>query len=180
MSKDDIDPDSQEYKNAEGKVLKIIDSIYRTVSIRNALKDAGMSSREFSDWLSLVPLWNKKFLIARQFKAQTIADDIIDLSDEYGDPARTRNQIDARKWVASKLKPSEFGDRIDVNVTQTLSISDALIEARKRTLPMRDLEIQANHQMLDSTAVHSDETAGLESVTVEEALAKLPKDPTKF
>ena len=44
-------------------------------------------------------------------------------------------QVDARKWVASKLKPKTYGDRIDVAVTDNrISVMDALKEAKQRVL----------------------------------------------
>jgi hypothetical protein len=44
-------------------------------------------------------------------------------------------QVDARKWVASKLKPKVYGDRIDVAVTDNrISVMDALKEAKQRVL----------------------------------------------
>ena len=46
-----------------------------------------------------------------------------------------RLQVDTRKWVAAKLKPKVYGDRIDVSVTDTrISVSDALKEAKQRVL----------------------------------------------
>ena len=43
--------------------------------------------------------------------------------------------MDARKWVAAKLKPKVYGDRIDVSVTDTrISVSDALKDAKLRVL----------------------------------------------
>jgi hypothetical protein len=46
-----------------------------------------------------------------------------------------RMQVDARKWVASKLKPKVYGDRIDVAVTDNrISVMDALKEAKQRVL----------------------------------------------
>jgi hypothetical protein len=46
-----------------------------------------------------------------------------------------RVQVDARKWVASKLKPKVYGDRLDVSVTDTrISVLDALKEAKQRVI----------------------------------------------
>jgi hypothetical protein len=44
-----------------------------------------------------------------------------------------RLQVDARKWVASKLKPRTYGDKIDVSVTDArISVIDAITEAQSR------------------------------------------------
>lgn len=63
---------------------------------------------------------------AREDQADTLADEIIDIADqsnhdtivdEHGNErpdgewiARSRLRVDARKWVASKLKPKKYGD----------------------------------------------------------------------
>jgi hypothetical protein len=46
---------------------------------------------------------------------------------------RQRLRIDARKWTAAKLRPKQWGDKIDVSVTHTqISITSALKEAEDR------------------------------------------------
>jgi hypothetical protein len=42
-------------------------------------------------------------------------------------------QVDARKWIASKLKPRTYGDRIDMTVRdERISVLDALEQAQSR------------------------------------------------
>jgi hypothetical protein len=79
-------------------------------------------------------------------RADRLAEEILELADEpmpkglEGPMAsawvqQKRMQVDARKWVASKLKPKMYGDRIDVSVTDTrISVMDALKEAKQRVL----------------------------------------------
>ena len=81
---------------------------------------------------------------AVQDRADKLADEIIELSDAEmpeglkGPEAsawvqQKRLQVDARKWVASKLKPRTYGDRIDVSVVdQRISVIDAINEAQAR------------------------------------------------
>ena len=79
-------------------------------------------------------------------RADRLAEEILELADEQmpegleGPLAsawvqQKRMQVDARKWVASKLKPKVYGDRIDVAVTDNrISVMDALKEAKQRVL----------------------------------------------
>jgi hypothetical protein len=79
-------------------------------------------------------------------RADRLAEEILELADEaipahLDGPSKSawvnqkRIQVDARKWVAAKLKPKVYGDRIDVSVTDTrISVSDALKEAKQRVL----------------------------------------------
>lgn len=51
---------------------------------------------------------------ARDAQADVLADEILDISDgdsDDADPQRDRLRVDARKWVASKLKPKKYGDK---------------------------------------------------------------------
>lgn len=39
---------------------------------------------------------------------------MLDIADDKeGDPQRDRLRIDTRKWLASKLKPKKYGDKIE-------------------------------------------------------------------
>jgi hypothetical protein len=83
---------------------------------------------------------------AVESRADRLAEEILELADEKmpdgleGPLAsawvqQKRMQVDARKWVASKLKPKVYGDRIDVAVTDNrISVMDALKDAKQRVL----------------------------------------------
>jgi hypothetical protein len=49
------------------------------------------------------------------------------------DVNRARLIIDTQRWMASKLIPKVYGDKLDINVTQTIDIGSALAEARSRS-----------------------------------------------
>ena len=83
---------------------------------------------------------------AVESRADRLAEEIIELADQEmpegleGPMAsawvqQKRMQVDARKWIASKLKPKTYGDRIDVAVTDhRISITGALSQAKQRLL----------------------------------------------
>jgi hypothetical protein len=64
---------------------------------------------------------------ARQDAADTLADEIRELAGrvERGElePNAGRVAIDALKWVASKLKPREYGDRAQLDMTASLDVT---------------------------------------------------------
>jgi hypothetical protein len=78
--------------------------------------------------------------------ADKLAEEILALADEdmpeglKGAEAaawvnKKRLQVDARKWIAAKLKPKRYGDRLEMEVTDNrISITDALNEAKARVL----------------------------------------------
>lgn len=66
-------------------------------------------------WLTQKPDFLDMYTRAREDQADTMADELIDIADDVtGDPARDRLRLDARKWVAAKLKPRKYGDKVAV------------------------------------------------------------------
>lgn len=71
-------------------------------------------------WIAANDKFREQYARAREAQADTLADEIIDIADgkraEYeggeADVARDRLAMDARKWVASKLKPKIYGDKM--------------------------------------------------------------------
>ena len=80
-------------------------------------------------WLLANESFRDMYARAREDQADTLADEIIEIADEYvvaektttkangdvervtGDAVdRSRLRVDARKWVAAKLKPRKYGD----------------------------------------------------------------------
>ena len=88
--------------------------------------------------------YRAKYDKAVQDRADRLADEIMELADEdmpehlQGPGAsawvqQKRLQVDARKWIASKLKPRTYGDRLDVSVTDNrISVLGALEQAQQR------------------------------------------------
>ncbi len=69
---------------------------------------------------------------ARQDAADTLADEIRELAGrvEKGElePNAGRVSIDALKWIASKLKPREYGDRAQIDVAASLDVTTRAID----------------------------------------------------
>lgn len=72
----------------------------------------------------------KIYARAKEMQAEMLADEILQIADDgsndtYTDEegrektdhdviARSRLRVDSRKWIASKLKPKKYGDKMDV------------------------------------------------------------------
>lgn len=124
---------------------KIIDGVANGKSLSSILRMPNMPSYSLA---KLMIRTNESFKEAYEKavedRADRMAEEIIDLADQKipagleGQAAsawvqQLRVQVDARKWVASKLKPRTYGDRIDVSVTDTrISVLDALEAAQAR------------------------------------------------
>lgn len=74
------------------------------------------------------PSFANQYTRAMERRAEQLADDIVAIADDDKlDPNDKRIRVDARKWVASKLKPKKYGDRIahDVDANVKITVVDA-------------------------------------------------------
>jgi hypothetical protein len=85
-------------------------------SLRAICGDDGMPSwPTISKWLNEKPGFVTQYARAREDQAEAHADRIIEIADdETIDANHKRIMVDARKWVASKLKPKRYGDKLDL------------------------------------------------------------------
>lgn len=93
-------------------------------------------------WLISNDSFREMYARAREDQADTLADQIIDIADTCkkgvktttkangdietteGDMVeRSRLQMEARKWVAAKLKPRKYGDKLDVAHTGDVTVN---------------------------------------------------------
>ena len=66
-------------------------------------------------WLGKYPEFSEQYARAREAQAESHADQIVEIADDDKiDPNHKRIMVDARKWVASKLKPKRYGDKLDL------------------------------------------------------------------
>lgn len=139
------------WKNSTKFSQEIFDEICVRIaegeSLRKICKDEKMPSLvAVWKWLNNSEELVKQYTRAREEQAETLVDEIIDISDEKKDDtfldkdgnevinheaiARSRLRVDSRKWIASKLKPKRFGDytKIQAEVKDTSSTNSWLGE----------------------------------------------------
>jgi hemoglobin-like flavoprotein len=117
----------------ELEARELIDK-YLTGSTLKRLFTSGTQMRKFYELVNSVPQLSQLYAHAQQTKAELYADEIIEIADTILDPNKARVMVDARKWVASKIKPDKYGDRIDLNITQSVDITKALSDAKQRVV----------------------------------------------
>jgi hypothetical protein len=65
---------------------------------------------------------------ARAAQAECLADELVEIADEVQDTddmvkvQAAKLRIDTRKWVASKLLPKKYGERVDMNHGGTTTV----------------------------------------------------------
>jgi hypothetical protein len=125
--------------------LSICERIADGQSLRSIcrLLDMPAQSTVFK-WLSENTKFSEQYAHARDAQADTLSDELLDIADDGSNDwmdrlngkgevigqmvdneaiNRSRLRVDTRKWIASKLKPKKYGDKIDHEHSGSLSLT---------------------------------------------------------
>lgn len=122
------------YSNEEREAIfeRIFDLIEDGKSLRKALLLIPLSSKTFYEWIEEDEDKVKRYARAAELRADALVDEMIDIADDsdsdilqydIGDGIiatkvnneviqRSRLRYDARKWLASKLNPKKYGNKV--------------------------------------------------------------------
>lgn len=110
------------------------------ISFNKAVEESCISYVTFFNWMVKSSELKELYNYAREIRADVLFEEIIDIADtteegtemiekpsgteiKTGDMTNHRRlKIDARKWVVAKMQPKKYGDRIDQNISGSLSI----------------------------------------------------------
>lgn len=89
-------------------------------SVKRAIKGIGYPTiAEFYAWLRESEEFRRQYWTARAAAADALVEEMLDLCDECEEDkdcvGKARLQIDTRKWIAAKLQPAKYGDRLDLS-----------------------------------------------------------------
>jgi hypothetical protein len=74
-------------------------------------------------WLSLHKEFSDQYARAKEAQADILFDEVLSIADQYDSAAdkldvdhiqRARLRIDARKWMAGKLRPKKYGEKLEL------------------------------------------------------------------
>lgn len=104
-------------------------------SLRTICIELDVPIRTVLDWLAQNEVFSQHYARAKEEQADLLAEEIIEIADdssqdtiidEFGKERpnsewmnRSRLRVDARKWVAAKLKPKKYGDKTEHDITIT-------------------------------------------------------------
>lgn len=144
---------------SDGLLASILDRVANGESLSSVCDADDMPSRKsFFQWVKDNPEIRAQYELAIQMRADKFAEDIIEIADEevtmvkrskhqpdhadenadvevVFDPtavARNRLRVDARKWLAGKMAPKKYGDKLDVeaNLTGTVVIQASALDEK--------------------------------------------------
>lgn len=141
---------------------EIISDLYNdTQPVMLTLRRHEVSPQRFYETLKTVPLLAESYARAQDTRADLFAEEIVSIADTEPDHNKARNQMNARIWATSKLKPHVYGERLDINMNTTVDIIGALSEANNR---IRDIIMIPKTQLLDTTTTIVYDTTGSKPV----------------
>lgn len=103
-------------------------------SVLSILNDVGMPSRDtLYRWIAADEDVSDKYTRALSIRADVLVDQIIDISDSTDEDEikldsgkvvtnhrviqRDRLRVDSRKWIAARMNPKKYGDKIEIENT---------------------------------------------------------------
>lgn len=121
----------------------LFDSICEEIAYSNKglvtiCKAKKINASTFYDWVAANDALANKYARARELQADFLADEIIAISDDSSEDElfiesndgsgkgatrvenkefvnRSKLRVDSRKWIASKLKPKKYGDKLELD-----------------------------------------------------------------
>lgn len=83
-------------------------------------------------WLNKDDAFVEQYARACARREDSFFDDLIEIADsvtaDAAEVAKARVQIDARKWVLSRMNPKKYGDRVQQEVSGSIGAEVTLIE----------------------------------------------------
>ena len=151
-----LTPELEEYVTAglrEGKSLIVIAA------------ELKVTRTTIYKWQHSSPLFASACIAARAEGAHALIDESLHIADcPLLDPQRARNMMQARQWAAERRNRKDYGQQMDLNVTERVDLGGTLIEARKRTaLPVCDLAPALPAQGTEYTMLEQDKATDNES-----------------
>lgn len=105
-------------------------------SIRAICSAEGMPSKStVFKWLSINKDFADQYARAKEAQAEQFAEELMEIADDISNDVtgelefpngvavqRAKLRVDTRKWIASKLLPKKYGDKLDMNHTGTIGV----------------------------------------------------------
>jgi hypothetical protein len=108
-------------------------------------KEIGYKVNTFSSLAARDAEFGERYARAREAQAHALAMDVVRIADEEPDPARARVRCDARKWVAARIDPKNYGDRMQ---------HDHKLDSDPQAVPYSELQAIAQGRTLGLTIEH--------------------------
>lgn len=101
---------------------RILTRLAQGESLRRVCADPDMPNRSsVLKWLNEDDEFSSRYARACEARTEHLVDEMLEIADDAKlDPQDKRVRIDTRKWLATKLLPKKYGDRVEVSGTVSL------------------------------------------------------------
>lgn len=105
---------------------KVLEGMRSGLSAFKSCQKAGVPQSTFSRWVDEDPKLAEDYARAREDLIERMAHEVMELSDmdvgvqpdgkkDWAAVQKHRLQVDARKWLLSKLAPKKYGDKLELS-----------------------------------------------------------------
>lgn len=127
--------------------MRVIDSIAHGQSLSQILRDdqRDIDYNDFYRWIKKDPQRSQLFTEAQEMRTEFMAGEIIEIADAddtLEDVNRSRLKIDTRKWLMGAHNRKKYGETKTVELGGTISITDALAQARARVIEAEVIDVE--------------------------------------
>lgn len=117
-------------KKKQGRPTKFTQELADTIcermangeTMRSICREIDIPPSTVIEWTMNNKAFSEQYTQARHKQADSYADMILDEAFNSHDAQIGRLRVDALKWVASKLAPKRYGDKVEVEQTGTQKI----------------------------------------------------------
>lgn len=137
----------------------ILKRISNKGNLRAILNAQGIAVIDFFRYIDKYPEARQEFELARQIAMEQCVDSMLGLIDNARDKFdldKASLSIATTKWLAEKLIPKTYGQRVDVNVNKTIDIK-GILEAADKLVDYSVIEVSKNVIKIESEIIEDAE-----------------------
>lgn len=107
------------------KICTLISTSHK--SLRTISKEVGVDVSNILRWINDNPIFREQYARAKEEQADFLVEQMLDISEHTEEDhtpftganviQRDRLRVETRKWIASKLKPKKYGEKLDIEQT---------------------------------------------------------------
>jgi hypothetical protein len=127
---------------------EICDRIAKGETLRSIITSDNMPERRtIYSWLEANESFQHQYAHARSQQADHYFEQIIDESFSSHDAQIGRLRVDALKWVASKMQPKKYGDKLEIETKgdSAVTIQFAIPERRAESIQLESGKLPEPH-----------------------------------
>lgn len=144
--------------------LDIINRFSKGETMLSICNAVDINPQTLMNWRKADPLFDSDILCALEVGFEIQADSLLTIYDTEQDTNKARGKSDNLKWVLARRAASRYGDKITMDVNNTIDIKGALLDAKARVGQLLQSAQSRIEQAIDVTPQLADTATDNESV----------------